>query len=146
MHVYCKYQWHNEKQIHIYVVIAYQQDHHPICCTTVSARMVTSLFSMLFRILFKKNVHFIPFLAKKNLSPALMTPIWNILLNIFPNIAAPKLPINIPRNSCLYSLVSSSVVLLAPFINKPESSEDLTIFISSISSFEIISVVFPDPW
>ena len=33
-----------------------------------------------------------------------------------------------------------------PFINKPESSRDLTIFITfSISSFDIISVVVPDP-
>ena len=31
------------------------------------------------------------------------------------------------------------------FINKPESSRDLTIFISSISSLEIIKVINPDP-
>ena len=35
---------------------------------------------------------------------------------------------------------------LIPFINKPDSSSDLTIFmVSFISSFEVISVAIPDP-
>ena len=34
---------------------------------------------------------------------------------------------------------------VTPFINKPDSLRDLTVFISSISSFEIISVLMPDP-
>ena len=37
-------------------------------------------------------------------------------------------------------------MLLMPFINKPDFSRDLTIFmISFIFSFEIINVVIPDP-
>ena len=55
---------------------------------------------------------------------------------------APKVPINILRNTPLCSLASFSIVSLTPFNNNPESSRDLTIFkISSISSFEIIKIV-----
>ena len=36
------------------------------------------------------------------------------------------------------------LVSLMPFMNNPDSSRDLTIFISLISSLEIISVAKPD--
>ena len=70
--------------------------------------------------------------------PALITP---LPVNIFPNKPAPNVPNNIPRNSpfCYYASFCT------PFNSKPESSRDLTIFImSSISSFDIISVVVPE--
>ena len=45
--------------------------------------------------------------------------------------------------SCIFA--SFLIVLLTPFINKPDSLRDLTTFIiSSISSFEIINVVTAD--
>ena len=50
----------------------------------------------------------------------------------------PNVPINLLKNP-LYIIVS-----LTPFTNKPDSLSELTILvISSISSFEIISVVKP---
>ena len=50
------------------------------------------------------------------------------------------------RNPSFCSFTSFLIVSLKPFINKPDSSSDLTILmISFISSFEIISVVIPDP-
>ena len=66
-------------------------------------------------------------------SPVLIVP---LPINRFPNKLALKGPNNILRNS----------VLLTPFINKPDSSKDLTIFIISFrSSFNVINVVTPDP-
>ena len=42
----------------------------------------------------------------------------------------------------LYSFTLFSIVLLTIFINKPDSSRELTVFmISSISSFEIFNIV-----
>ena len=53
---------------------------------------------------------------------------------------------DIPRNPPFCSFASFLIALLTPFINKPDYSSDLTIFaISSISLFEIINVVLPDP-
>ena len=44
------------------------------------------------------------------------------------------------------SLTSFLIVSLTSFINKPDSLRDLIIFIiSSISLFEIINIVIPDP-
>ena len=51
-----------------------------------------------------------------------------------------------PKNLPFYSLASFLIVLLTSFINKPDSLGDSIIFIiSSISPFEIINVVIPDP-
>ena len=67
-------------------------------------------------------------------------------VNGFPYKLAPNEP-NVPndnmlRNSPFCAFPSFSIVLLMPFVNKPYSSRDLTIFmISSISSFKIINVV-----
>ena len=47
------------------------------------------------------------------------------------------------RNPSFCSSVSFLIVLLTSFINKPDSSRDLTIYIISISLFEIINVVIP---
>ena len=44
-----------------------------------------------------------------------------------------------------YFFASFLIVSLTMCVNKPESSDDLTIFMTSfISSFEIINVVLPD--
>ena len=44
------------------------------------------------------------------------------------------------------SFASILILSLIPFIKNPDSSSDLTIFIMpSISSFEIINAVVPDP-
>ena len=60
----------------------------------------------------------------------------------FPNKLAPKLPNKIPRNLPFCSFASFLIVSLTPFINKPDSSKDLTIFIMPfISSLGIINVV-----
>ena len=86
------------------------------------------------------------------LSPAVIVPRpWVVAIaplpaNRFPNKLAPKVPSNIPRNPSFCSFASFLIVSMTPFINKPESSRDLTIFmISSISLLEIIKVVKPDP-
>ena len=50
------------------------------------------------------------------------------------------------KNPPLCSFASFLTVSLTPFINKPDSSSDLTVFIISfISLFEIINVITPDP-
>ena len=60
----------------------------------------------------------------------------------FPNKLAAKMRNNIPRNPPFCYFVSFIIVSLRPFINKPDSSSDLTIFmISFISSLEIINVM-----
>ena len=56
------------------------------------------------------------------------------------------MPNNALRNPTFCSFTSFWTVSLTPFNNKPESSRDFIILIISlISSFVIISVVFPDP-
>ena len=66
--------------------------------------------------------------------PALIVPLPVIT---FPNKVAPNVPNNV--------LNILNVFLLMPFINKLNSSIDLTILILSfISSFEIINGVTPD--
>ena len=66
--------------------------------------------------------------------------------NRFPNKLAPNVHDNIPRNPLFYSFASFLIVSLTLFVNKPDSSSDVTIFmISFISSFEIISEVIPGP-
>ena len=66
--------------------------------------------------------------------------------NIFPNKIAPNVTNKILRNPPFYSFASFWIVSLTPFNNKPESSRYLTIFIISfISSFDVISVVVPEP-
>ena len=67
-------------------------------------------------------------------------------VNRFPKKLATNVPNRILRNHLFCILASSLIVSLTLFINKPDSSRDLIIFIKSfISSFEIISVVIPDP-
>ena len=64
------------------------------------------------------------------------------------------MPNNIPGNRLFCSFYSFLIVWLTPFIDKPDSSRDLTIFVMSfISSFKNINVVLlaksqgraPDP-
>ena len=72
-------------------------------------------------------------------SPALIVP---LCVKRFPNKLVAKVPNNIPRNPPFCSFASLIIVLLRPFINKPDSSSDSTIFIISfISSLKIINVV-----
>ena len=74
---------------------------------------------------------------------ALISP---CLVNTLPNKVAANLPNNIGRNPHVCSFASFLIVSLITFINNPDSSSYLTIFIiSSISFFEIINVVVPDP-
>ena len=80
------------------------------------------------------------------LSPALIVPspalITTLITNRFPNKLVPNVPKNTPRNPLFYSFASLYFILLTPFINTPDSSRDLIIFmISFISSFEIINFV-----
>ena len=70
-------------------------------------------------------------------SPALIVPSPALIVPLpvyrFPNKLAPKVPNNIPRNPPFCSFVS-----LAHFINNPDSSRDLTIFmIAFISSLKV---------
>ena len=75
--------------------------------------------------------------------PALTIP---FRVNKFPNKLAPKVPNRILKNPTFYSFVSFLIVLVTPFNKIFESSRAWTILIiSSISSFEIIKVVVPDP-
>ena len=93
-------------------------------------------------------------------SPALITPypgmltlrpsIFDLLtplpVNRFPYKPAPNVPNNMLGNPPFWSFASILIVLLTPFINKKDSSRDLTIFMKSfISSFKIFNVVVPDP-
>ena len=80
--------------------------------------------------------------------PAVILPhtclvaIASLPVSRFPNKLAPKVPNNIPRNPPFYYFSSFSIAYPTPFINKPDSSRDLTIFmISFISSLKIINVV-----
>ena len=83
-------------------------------------------------------------------SPALITPSSSLItpfpVNAFLNILAANFPNNVGINPPFYSSASFLNVSLIPFINNPDSSRDLTIFIiSSISSFENGNAVIPDP-
>ena len=49
-----------------------------------------------------------------------------------------------PRNPPFFSFASFFIVSLIPFINKPKYLRNLTIFITLISSFEIINVAVPN--
>ena len=53
--------------------------------------------------------------------------------------------IALEENPLFCSFVSFLIVSLIPFISNPDSSRDLTVLISSISSFEITNAVIPDP-
>ena len=65
---------------------------------------------------------------------------------MIPNKLAPNVPNNILRNPSFCYFVLFSIVWVALFINWPESSRYLTIFIiSNISSIDIINAVVPDP-
>ena len=78
-----------------------------------------------------------------NTFPALFIP---LPAKIFPNKLALNVPNNILRNPRFCSEASFLIVSVTPFNNRPESSRGLTILIMpSISSFDIISVVVPDP-
>ena len=67
-------------------------------------------------------------------------------VNRFPNKLAPKASNNIPRNPLFRSFASFLFVSLMPFINNPDSSRDLIIFMVSCTSLsEIINMVLPDP-
>ena len=73
-------------------------------------------------------------------SPSLIVPSPTL------NKLAPDVPNNILRNAPLCYFASFLIVLLTSFINKPDSSSDLTIFIISIiSSLKVINVVTHDP-
>ena len=56
--------------------------------------------------------------------------------NIFPIKLAANVPNNLPGNRPLFCFTSFYIVLLTSFINKLNSS---------ISSFEIINLVMPEP-
>ena len=72
-------------------------------------------------------------------SPALIV---TLPFDRFPKKQASNVPNNIVRNLPFCSFASFVIVLLTPFISKPDYSRDLTIFmISFISLFEIINVV-----
>ena len=75
---------------------------------------------------------------------------WHALImplpaNRIPNKIAPNLPNNIPKYPPFCYIASFWIVSLTAFINKQDSSRDLIIFISFISSFEIINLIVPDP-
>ena len=70
-------------------------------------------------------------------SPALIDP---LLPDRFPKKLPPNVPNNILKNP-LFCPFASFLIFSQPFINKPDYTRDLTIFIISfISSFEIIDV------
>ena len=74
-----------------------------------------------------------------------MTPLPS---NIFPSKVALRVAANIPENLPFCCYTSFSIVSLTPFISKPDSSRDLTVFMISFkSSFENANanVVLPDP-
>ena len=79
--------------------------------------------------------------------PALNVPFPSLIVPLpvykFPNKLAPKVPNSIPRNPFFLFYSFILIVLLTPFINKLDSSSDLTIFIISfIFPYEIIHVVW----
>ena len=67
-------------------------------------------------------------------------------VNAFPNKLAANVPNNIERYPHFCSFISFLIASLILCISNSDSASDLTIFMmSSISSFEIIYVVVPDP-
>ena len=67
------------------------------------------------------------------------------LIMLLPANRSPKGPNNIPRNPSFCYFGEFIIVLHTTFINKPDFSSDLTIFmILFITSSEIIIVVTPD--
>ena len=78
------------------------------------------------------------------LSPALITHFSG---NAFHNILAANVTNIIGRNPPFYSFASFLILWLIRYINNPDSSSNWTIFIiSSISSFEVINAILPDPY
>ena len=68
-------------------------------------------------------------------------------VTIFPNKLTFNVPNSILRNLPFCFFASFRIVSLTLFNNRPECSRDLIIFIiSSISSFDIISVLAPEPY
>ena len=75
-------------------------------------------------------------------SPALIV---SLPVNRFPNKLAPYVPKNKLRNPPLCSFASFLIVSPTSFVNKRDSSRDLTIFmISFISLFKFINAVVHD--
>ena len=77
--------------------------------------------------------------------PALIVPslvlIVPLPVNRFPNKLGPNLPNNIERNLPFCYFASFLIVLLAPFVNKPDSWRDLAIFmILFVFSLEFVYV------
>ena len=56
--------------------------------------------------------------------------ITSLPVNRFPNKLAPKVPNNIPKNPPFYSFALFSIFSLTSFINKPDFSRDLIIFMT----------------
>ena len=76
-------------------------------------------------------------------SPALIVP---LPVNRFPYKLTSKVPNNSLGNPHFCSLASFLIVSLTPFNNKPDSSNDLNIFIILfISLFKIINAVTSHP-
>ena len=66
--------------------------------------------------------------------------------NRFPSKLALNVPNNIVRNTRLSFVALFLFFLLTSFINKPDSSRDLVVYmISFISALEIVNIVLPDP-
>ena len=81
--------------------------------------------------------------ALRTRSPDLIAP---LPANIFLNKFARNVPNNTPRNPPLCSFASFGIVRVTPFINTPESSRDVTIFMMYIISLiNNIRVVVPKP-
>ena len=96
----------------------------------------------------KNPFHFAKDDHNQLLKPRLPLPALYIPFPVkrFPNKLTPNVPNNILKNPPFCYFTSFWTVSVTPFNNKPESSRDFIILIiSSISSFDIISVVFSDP-
>ena len=83
-------------------------------------------------------------------SPTPIVPLPTLIVPFpvkkFPNKLPPKVPNNTPRNHLFFSFASFLIVSLMHFINNPDFSRGLTIFIILfIFSLEIISLAKPDP-
>ena len=89
------------------------------------------------------GVFLLPSPTRTTPSPALIIPFPPV--NKLPNKLAPQVPKSIPKNPPLCSLVSFSIVLVAPFNKIPEFSKASIIFIISfMSSCSIINLT-PEP-
>ena len=95
---------------------------------------------------FVRKTIFSEHLEKQNMVflavPALIVP---LPVKRFSSKLTPKVPNNIPRNSSFCYFALFLIVSLMPFINHPDSSRDLAIFILFISLLETVSVVQRDP-